>query len=73
MGNVNIQEAKTHLSRLLTRVEAGESVTISRAGVPIATLVPAAPVPPRSFGQMEFTLPDDFDEPLSGEDLAAWE
>lgn len=73
MGNVNVQEAKTHLSRLLARVEAGESVTISRAGVPIATLVPAAPSPPRSFGPMSFTVPDDFDEPLSDKELAAWE
>lgn len=37
---VNIHEAKTHLSRLLERVAAGESVTIARAGKPIADLVP---------------------------------
>jgi prevent-host-death family protein len=35
---VNIHEAKTHLSRLLQRVAAGEEVTISRAGVPVARL-----------------------------------
>ena len=33
---VNIHEAKTHLSRLLERVQAGERVTIARAGMPIA-------------------------------------
>lgn len=38
--NVNIHEAKTHLSRLLERVAAGERVVISRAGEPIADLVP---------------------------------
>jgi prevent-host-death family protein len=38
--NVNIHEAKTHLSRLLERVEAGEHVVISRAGKPVADLVP---------------------------------
>jgi prevent-host-death family protein len=38
--NVNIHEAKTHLSRLLERVEAGEHVVISRAGRPVADLVP---------------------------------
>ncbi len=37
---VNIHEAKTHLSRLLERVEAGERVVIARAGRPIADLVP---------------------------------
>jgi prevent-host-death family protein len=38
--NVNIHEAKTHLSRLLERVAAGEHVVISKAGKPIADLVP---------------------------------
>ena len=36
---VNIHEAKTHLSRLLRRVAEGEEVTIARAGVPVARLV----------------------------------
>ena len=38
--NVNIHEAKTHLSRLLEQVAAGERVIISKAGEPIAELVP---------------------------------
>jgi prevent-host-death family protein len=44
--NVNIHEAKTHLSRLLEQVAAGERVVISKAGTPVADLVPhqAAPV-----------------------------
>ena len=37
---VNIHEAKTHLSRLLEQVAAGERVVISKAGAPIADLVP---------------------------------
>ena len=37
---VKIHQAKTHLSRLLVRVAAGEEVVISRAGKPIAQLVP---------------------------------
>jgi prevent-host-death family protein len=37
---INIHEAKTHLSRLVERVEAGEEVTIARAGRPVARLVP---------------------------------
>ncbi|HSS68068.1 MAG TPA: type II toxin-antitoxin system prevent-host-death family antitoxin [Nocardioidaceae bacterium] len=37
---VNIHEAKTHLSRLLEQVEAGERIVIARAGKPVADLVP---------------------------------
>ncbi len=37
---VNIHEAKTHLSRLVERVEAGEEVVIARAGRPVARLIP---------------------------------
>lgn len=37
---VNVHEAKTHLSRLLKQVEAGERVVISRGGTPVADLVP---------------------------------
>lgn len=40
MDSVNIHEAKTHLSRLIERVEAGEEVVIARAGRPVARLVP---------------------------------
>lgn len=37
---VNVGQAKTDLSKLLARVEAGESVEIARDGVPVARLVP---------------------------------
>ena len=40
MEKVGSYEAKTHLPRLLKRVESGESITITRHGVPIALLVP---------------------------------
>lgn len=40
MSVVNVHDAKTNLSKLLERVEAGESITIARAGKPIADLVP---------------------------------
>lgn len=42
---VNIHEAKTHLSRLLERVAAGERIVISKAGQPIADLVPHKRMP----------------------------
>jgi len=38
---VNVHEAKTHLSRLLKQVAAGEEITISRAGVPVARMIAA--------------------------------
>jgi prevent-host-death family protein len=40
MPMVNIHDAKTHLSHLLARVEDGETITIARAGKPVADLVP---------------------------------
>jgi prevent-host-death family protein len=40
MTQVNVHEAKTHLSRLLERVEAGEEIVVARAGKPVAKLVP---------------------------------
>lgn len=42
---VNVGEAKTGLSRLLARVEAGEEVEIARAGIPVARLVRIEPAP----------------------------
>ncbi|MEW6201292.1 MAG: type II toxin-antitoxin system prevent-host-death family antitoxin [bacterium] len=40
MNSVGTHEAKTHLSRLLERVEKGEQFTITRHGIPVARLVP---------------------------------
>jgi prevent-host-death family protein len=40
LEQVNMHEAKTHLSRLVERVEGGEEIVISRAGTPAAKLVP---------------------------------
>ena len=51
MAMVNTHEAKTHLSRLLERVAAGEEIVIGRAGKPVAKLVPySEPTQPRQFG-----------------------
>jgi prevent-host-death family protein len=67
LDTVNVHEAKTHLSRLLERVEAGEEIVIARAGKPIARLVPLEPPAPRRlFGRDrgKIWISDDFDEPL---------
>jgi prevent-host-death family protein len=63
---VNIHDAKTHLSRLIERVEAGDEIVIARAGRPVARLVPlrraAGPrVPGRWRDQI--TIAPDFDGP----------
>lgn len=75
--NLNVQEAKTRLSELLHRVEAGEEVVISRAGRPIAELRPLAPRR-RSFDRplLSGLPPIDgavFLEPLGEGELAEWE
>ena len=41
LDTVNMHEAKTHLSKLVARVEGGEQIVITRAGKPAAKLVPA--------------------------------
>jgi prevent-host-death family protein len=71
---VNVQEAKTHLSRLLARVEAGDEIVIARGGRPIARLVSIQERPVRTPGAArgEFSVPDDFDAPLPDEILSAF-
>jgi prevent-host-death family protein len=75
MIEVGVHEAKTHLSRLLRHVMAGEEVVISRGGSPVARLVPAAPPKQRQIGRDRglFKVPDDFDAPLPEELLNAFE
>ena len=75
MAEVNVHEAKTHLSRLLLRVAGGEEIIIARAGKPVARLVPIEPKTQRVIGQDDglFKVPDDFDAPLSDEVLALFQ
>jgi prevent-host-death family protein len=67
---VNVHEAKTHLSRLLERVEAGEEIDLARRGTVIATLVPARSRVPRLGTMPGIRIAEDFDDPLPP-DLAA--
>ena len=72
---VNVHEAKTHLSRLLQRVAAGEEITIARAGTPVARLVPIEKkkgLRPMGMGRGEIWIADDFDAPLPDDLLAAF-
>lgn len=52
MKSVGAYEAKTHLSRLLGRVARGERFTITRNGVPVALLIPAADAKNRTIGEV---------------------
>ena len=67
---VNINEAKTHLSKLLARVALGEEVVIAKAGKPVAKLVPVDTGPRKRIlgsAKGEFVVPDDFNDPLPKE------
>ena len=65
---VNIGEAKTHLSRYLARVRAGETVVVCRRNEPIAEIRPLAQQSsePRPFGlsRGRFSVPASFFDPL---------
>ena len=76
METVTIHTAKTTLSQLLARVEAGEEIILARGNEPIAKLVPyRAPPTKRRFGAMRgiIRLGPAFFEPLPEEELAKWE
>jgi prevent-host-death family protein len=73
---VTIHAAKTTLSRLIARVEAGEEIIIARDKRPVAKLVPIRPVPSkRRFGAMRGQARVDaaFFEPLPEDEIKAWE
>ena len=75
MATVNVHEAKTHLSRLLAQVEAGQEVVIARNGAPVARLVPCHQSGKRKFGALKgrLVVSDSFFEPLPESELEAWE
>lgn len=70
---VGIHEAKTTLSKLVARVEAGEEIVLTRGGQPVARLTPLAKRPKR-LGLLKgrMTVPDSFFDPLPEGDLGEW-
>jgi prevent-host-death family protein len=76
MKIVSIHTAKTTLSQLLVRVEAGEEIILARGKTPVARLTPLQPAASkRRFGALAGTVsvgPAFFD-PLPQEELSAWE
>ena len=76
MTQVNIHEAKTHLSRLVERAAEGEEIVIAKAGKPIARLVGLSNdrsprVPGSMLGRIQ--IADDFDAPLPPGVLAGFQ
>ena len=72
---VNVHEAKTHFSKLLERVQAGEEIVIAKAGDPIARLVPFARPGKRALGldAGHGFIAADFDGPLPDDVIADFE
>ena len=72
---VNVHEAKTQLSKLLARVEAGEDIVIARRGEPVARLVGCKPRNKRQADVLKgkVVIPESFFDPLPEEELTVWE
>jgi antitoxin (DNA-binding transcriptional repressor) of toxin-antitoxin stability system len=77
MIKLNIHEAKTHLSKYLAKLKAGERILLCKRNQPVAEITPLPDVPtrPRSIGLAKgrFTVPSSFFEPLPEELLRAFE
>ena len=77
MIKLNIRQAKTHLSRYLKAIEAGETIVLCRHNVPIAEIrpLPKQRKTPRRLGTAkgQVAVPPEFFEPLPEEILRAFE
>ena len=73
---VNIHQAKTQLSKLLVEVERGREIVVARDGKPIAKLVPFPALARKRLRTGDWkgriSMSDDFDAPLSKEELKEW-
>lgn len=64
MRQIDIEDAKSHLSRLVEEAAAGDPFLIAKAGRPVAMVVPVqAPKAKSRLGFLagQFSIPDDFD------------
>ena len=75
MLSVGVHEAKTTLSKLIQKANAGEEVVITKSGVPVARLVSFTAEGPRRLGRDvgRFEVPEDFNDPLPEDLLDAFE
>lgn len=72
---VNIHEAKTHLSRLIERAGAGETIIIAKAGTPKVILTPVPASQPRTPGRFagKIHYHESIFDPMTDEELREWE
>ena len=73
MTSVNVHDAKTNFSKLLDRAHAGEEILLAKAGKPYARLLPLEEVRERVPGRYLETVPESFFDPLSEDEVKAWE
>lgn len=75
MPIITVHAAKTNLSKLIERAEAGEDIIIARGNDPAVKLVPVNPLTQRRFGLYKglARIGPEFFEPLPEEELQAWE
>jgi prevent-host-death family protein len=74
LAHFNMHEAKTHLSRIIERVERGEEIVIDRAGTPVAKIVPLVRrVNRTAIGSLagQLDLSGDWDSPETNAEIAA--
>jgi prevent-host-death family protein len=75
MPTYTIHAAKTNLSKLVARAEAGEEIVLARGKDPVAKIVPVTPKPKRKFGRLKgkIRIGREFFEPLPEDELNLWE
>jgi len=75
MPTYTIHAAKTNLSKLVARAEAGEEIVLARGKEPVAKIVPLPPKPKRVFGRLKgkIRIGPEFFEPLPEDELKHWE
>ena len=77
MTIVTVHKAKTELSKLIARAEAGEEIIIARGNKPVARLAPIREPAEKGRGlgawKGKLVVPDKFFDPLSEEDFISWE
>jgi antitoxin (DNA-binding transcriptional repressor) of toxin-antitoxin stability system len=76
MKQVNMHEAKTHLSRYIAELKPGETLVLCNRNQPVAEIRPIIDQTKTKrrigFAKGEFTVPDSFFEPLSEDMLKAF-
>ena len=77
MTVVNVHKAKTELSKLIARAEAGEEIIIARGNKPVARLTPIREPAAKNRGlgawKGRVTVPESFFDPLPDDELKRWE